>query len=87
VAPCFEKLGKHIYPHLFRTLWTDAYLDAHPGDYEGAAAMLNDTPATVERMYRQFRVEQHLKHATEFNAQLFGHGNGHSRANGTRKTR
>jgi integrase len=77
---CFEALGKHLYPHIFRTLWTDAYLDAHPGDYEGAAAMLNDTPATVEGWYRQFRVERHLRKGIDFNAQLFGHGKGNGKA-------
>jgi hypothetical protein len=75
IAPdCFRLLGKHIYPHLFRTLWCDAYLDAHPGDWEGAAAMLNDTPQTVQSWYRQFRVEQHLKKAVDFNVKLFGNG-------------
>ena len=76
VGPCFAKLGKHVYPHLVRTLWTDAYLDANPGDFEGAVAMLNDTTETVQSMYRQFRVEQHLKKATDFNAKLFGNGHG-----------
>ena len=38
--------------------------------------MLNDTPETVQAWYRQFRVEQHLKKATDFNAQLFGNGAG-----------
>jgi hypothetical protein len=61
---------------LFRTLWCDAYIDAHPGDWEGAAAMLNDTPQTIQSWYRQFRVEQHLKKAVDFNAQLFGNGKG-----------
>ena len=76
-------LQKHLYPHLFRTLWCDAYLDAHPGDWEGAAAMLNDTPETVQAWYRQFRVEQHLKKATDFNAQLFGHGHSNGHRKGT----
>ena len=73
---CWARLHKHVFPHLFRTLWCDAYLDAHPGDFEGAAAMLNDTVETVQSWYRQFRVEQHLKKATDFNAQLFGNGHG-----------
>lgn len=72
--PCWDRLHKHVYPHLFRMLWCDAYLDAHPGDFEGAAAMLNDTEATVRSWYRQFRVEQQLKKGTDFNAQLFGNG-------------
>ena len=76
---CYRLLGKHIYPHLFRTLWCDAYLDAHPGDWEGAAAMLNDTPETVRGWYRQFRVQQHLKKGIDFNAQLFGQRKGISR--------
>jgi hypothetical protein len=77
---CWARLHKHVFPHLFRTLWCDAYLDAHPGDFEGAAAMLNDTEQTVRNMYRQFRAQQQLKKGTDFNAQLFGHG--HSRVNG-----
>jgi hypothetical protein len=76
---CYRLLGKHVYPHLFRTLWCDAYLDAHPGDWEGAAAMLNNTPQTIQGWYRQFRVEQHLKSAVDFNAKLFGNENGGSR--------
>ena len=72
--PCWDRLNKHVFPHLFRTLWCDAYIDAHPGDFEGAAAMLNDTEATVRGWYRQFRVEQQLKKGTDFNAQLFGNG-------------
>jgi hypothetical protein len=80
VGPCFEKLRKHVYPHLIRTIWCDAYLDAHPGDYEGAAAMLNNTPQTVEGWYRSFRVEKHLKHAQDFNAKLFGNGHSNGKA-------
>jgi integrase len=76
---CYDRLKKHVYPHLFRTLWCDAYLDANPGDWEGAAAMLNDTPQTVQGWYRQFRVEQQLKKAVNFNAQLFGNGKRTSR--------
>lgn len=71
---CYRLLQKHVYPHLFRTLWCDAYLDRYPGDWEGAAAMLNDTPQTIQSWYRQFRVEQHLKKAIDFNARLFGNG-------------
>jgi integrase len=77
---CYRLTGKHVFPHLFRTLWCDAYLDAHPGDFEGAAAMLNDRPQTVQGWYRQFRVEQQLKKAIDFNAFTFGHDrrqNGH----------
>ena len=36
--------------------------------------MLNDTPQTIQSWYRQFRAEQHLKKAVDFNAQLFGNG-------------
>jgi hypothetical protein len=75
-VPCWGRLRKHVFPHLLRTLWCDAYLDAHPGDFEGAAAMLNDTVETVQSWYRQFRVEQQLKKATDFNAALFGNGPG-----------
>jgi hypothetical protein len=85
VLTCWARLHKHVFPHLFRTLWCDAYLDANPGDYEGAAAMLNDKPETVRAWYRQFRVEQHLKNAINFNAQLFGNGQG--KAHGRRRSR
>jgi hypothetical protein len=69
---CWQHLRKRISPHLFRTIWTDAYLDAHPGDFEGAAAMLNDKPETVAGWYRQFRVAKHLAKAEDFTAKLFG---------------
>jgi hypothetical protein len=72
----YQALRKRIWPHLLRTIWSDAYVDAHPGDYEGAAAMLNNSPAMVQAKYRRFRREQHLQKAIDFNAELF---NGHPR--------
>jgi integrase len=67
----YQALHKRIWPHLLRKLWADAYLDAHPGDFEGAAAMLNNTPQMVQARYRHFRREQHLRKAVDFNAKLF----------------
>jgi hypothetical protein len=70
----YQSLQKRIWPHLVRTIWADAYLDAHPGDWEGAAAMLNNTPAMVMKKYRRFRREQHLQKALGFNTRVFGRG-------------
>jgi hypothetical protein len=67
----YQATHKRIWPHLLRTIWADAYLDAHPGDWEGAAAMLTNTPAMVQARYRRFRREQHLQKAIAFNAKLF----------------
>jgi integrase len=70
----YQATKKRIWPHLLRQIWSDAYLDKHPGDYEGVAAMLNNTPEMVQKSYRRFRREQHLQKAVDFNAELF---NGH----------
>jgi hypothetical protein len=43
----------------------------HPGDFEGTAATLNNTPQMVQARYRRFRREQHLRKAMDFNAKLF----------------
>jgi hypothetical protein len=72
----YRTLKKRIWPHLLRTIWADAYIDTHPGDYEGAAAMLNNSPDMVRQRYRRFRREQHLQKAIDFNAQVFGNGHG-----------
>jgi hypothetical protein len=72
----YQSTQKRIWPHLVRTIWADAYLDAHPGDWEGAAAMLNNTPQMVMKSYRRFRREQHLQKALDFNVKLFGNGLG-----------
>jgi hypothetical protein len=70
----FQSTRKRIWPHLVRTIWTDAYLDTHPGDWEGAAAMLNNSPLMVAHKYRRFRREQHLQKGLDFNAKIFGKG-------------
>jgi hypothetical protein len=70
----YQATRKRIWPHLLRHIWSDAYLDAHPGDYEGAAAMLNNSPDMVRARYRRFRREQHLQKAVDFNAAMFGKG-------------
>ena len=67
----YQALKKRIWPHLLRNIWSDAYIDAHPGDYEGVASMLNNTPQMVQARYRRFRREQHLQDAIAFNAKLF----------------
>jgi integrase len=67
----YQALKKRIWPHLLRNIWSDAYLDANPGDWEGAASMLNNTPQMVQARYRRFRREQHLRKAIDFNAKLF----------------
>lgn len=67
----YRALQKRLWLHRLRTIWSDAYLDAHPGDYEGAAAMLNNSPNMVRQRYRRFRREQHLQKAVDFNAQVF----------------
>jgi integrase len=72
----YKALRKRLFPHLLRKIWTDAYMDAHPGDYEGAAAMLANTPQMVQAKYRRFRREQHLRKAVDFNAKIFGNGHG-----------
>jgi hypothetical protein len=67
----YQATEKVIWPHLLRKIWADSYLDTHPGDYEGVAAMLNNTPEMVQKSYRRFRREQHLQKAIDFNAELF----------------
>jgi hypothetical protein len=67
----YQATHKRIWPHLLRTIWADAYLDMHPGDWEGAAAMLTNTPQMVQMRYRRFRREQHLQKAINFNVKLF----------------
>ena len=67
----YHALQKRIWLHLLQTIWSDTYLDAHPGNYEGAAAMLNNSPNMVHQRYRRFRRDQHLQKAVDFNAQVF----------------
>jgi hypothetical protein len=59
---------------LFRTIWTDAFIDQFPNYFEGASAMLGNKPETVQLAYRQYRREQHLKSAVEFTHNLFSNG-------------
>jgi hypothetical protein len=46
-----RRLGRHFYPHLIRTLWATAYINA-TGDFTTAAYMLNDRVETVLRRYQ-----------------------------------
>jgi hypothetical protein len=67
----YQATRRRIWPHLLRNIWADHWIDEHPGDFETAAAMLNNTPEMVRLRYRRFRREQHLQKAIAFNAKLF----------------
>jgi len=44
--------GKHWHPHIVRTVWATEWIrDKNPGDFYGAAFMLNDTLETVIKKY------------------------------------
>jgi hypothetical protein len=79
----YAYLGKRLYPHLLRTLWTDAYLLASDGDIDTAAYMLNDKPETVLQHYHELRADQQVLKAYAFNEAILGHG----KANGKRTSR
>ena len=52
IADLLQKyLGVPVGPHVIRHILTTDYLRKHHGDYEGAAAVLNDAPETVRRNY------------------------------------
>ena len=61
---------KRFYPHLARTLWTDAALDATHTP-ELVAAWLNNTTAVVYRHYRELRTQKHIEEAVAFNRSQF----------------
>jgi integrase len=72
----YRYLGRRIYPHLLRTLWTDTYLLTSNGDIDTAAYMLNDTPTTVLQHYHELRADQQVSKAYAFNQAILGNGNG-----------
>jgi integrase len=61
---------KRFYPHLARTLWTDAALDATHNP-ELVAAWLNNTTMVVYNHYRELRAQKHIEQAVEFNRSRF----------------
>lgn len=50
--------GKRFYPHLIRTIWTDAML-LEGADISTVAFRLNDRPETVLRRYHELRANDH----------------------------
>jgi hypothetical protein len=67
----FHTNGKRFYPHLIRTIWTDAYL-LQTHDVSTAAFMLNDRPDTVLQRYHELRANDHIQKAHQFTQSLFG---------------
>jgi integrase len=61
---------KRFYPHLARTLWTDAALDA-TNSPDMVAAWLNNTPAVVYGHYRELRAQKQIQQAVAFNRSRF----------------
>jgi site-specific recombinase XerD len=76
----YRHLGKRLYPHLFRTMWTDTYLLTSGGDVDTAAYMLNDSVNTVLKHYHEIRADQQVIKAYAFNEAILGNG----KANGKR---
>jgi site-specific recombinase XerD len=79
----FAHLGKYVYPHLFRTMWTDMYLLSSGGDVDTAAYMLNDTPAMVLKHYHELRADQQVVKAYAFNEAILKNGYGKVNGKGT----
>jgi hypothetical protein len=71
----YSAIGKRIYPHLLRTIWTDAYLLSSGGDIDTAAYMLNDNPATVLQHYHELVGERQVAKAYAFNQAILGNSN------------
>ncbi len=61
---------KRFYPHLARTLWTDAALDTEHTP-EMVATWLNNTPTVVYGYYRELRARKHIQEAVAFNRARF----------------
>jgi hypothetical protein len=62
--------GKRFFPHLARTLWTDAALDATQNP-ELVAVWLNNTTTVVYSHYRELRAQKHMEQAVAFNRSRF----------------
>jgi hypothetical protein len=67
----YARTGKRFYPHLIRTIWTDAFL-LKTHDISTAAYMLNDTPTTVLKRYHELRGNDHIQKAYQFTQSLLG---------------
>jgi hypothetical protein len=76
----YAALGKRLYPHLLRTMWTDQYLLSSGGDIDTAAYMLNDKPETVLQHYHELVGERQVTKAYAFNEAILGN----SKLNGKR---
>jgi integrase len=55
--------GIRVGPHSFRHILATAYLMEHPGDYEGAASILNNSPDVVKKNYGHLTQADHLRRA------------------------
>jgi site-specific recombinase XerD len=75
----YYHLGRRVYPHLLRTLWTDAFLLSSGGDVDTAAYMLNDSVMTVLKHYHEIRADQQVLKAYAFNDAALGNGHGKER--------
>jgi hypothetical protein len=67
----YARIGKRFYPHLIRTIWTDAFL-LKTHDVSTAAYMLNDRPETVLKRYHELRGNDHIQKAYQFTQSLLG---------------
>jgi hypothetical protein len=70
----YSRLGRRLYPHLLRTIWTDTYLLNSGGDIDTAAYMLNDSVSTVLQHYHEIRADQQVIKAYAFNQAVLGKG-------------
>jgi site-specific recombinase XerD len=61
VAGRFETyFGMKIGTNAFRHILATAFLKKHPGDYEGAASILNNSPDVVKKNYGHLTQKDHL---------------------------
>lgn len=56
------RIGTNAFRHILAT----AYLKEHPGDYEGAASILNNSPDVIKENYGHVKQADHLRRANNW---------------------
>jgi Phage integrase family len=55
----YQRTGKHLYPHLIRTIWSDTML-LRGMDVSTVAYWLNNDPTMIYRRYHELRARVHI---------------------------